>query len=148
MKLFPQDLIEAFNAGEVVCICGSGPSVMSGFPGWPDLLGLMVDECENQLVGFQQGRELRALLKRGHFLEVADECSSLLAGQLYRDFFQRVFRRDSVRPNKVHEVLTQLPFSAVLTTNYDNLLERIYLAKCQLDSYPLVYTQKNIAQLP
>lgn len=148
MIAFPKDLIDAFNSDEVVCVVGSGPSIAAGFPSWLQLLELMVDECEKQLVGFKQGLELRALLKQGHFLEVADECSKLLSGQLLRDLFQRIFREGSISPTKLHRQLAQLPFSAILTTNYDNLLERVYVAKNRANSFPLVITQTNIAQLP
>ncbi len=148
MQPFPQDLIDSFNSDEVVCICGSGPSIAAGFPTWGKLMDLMIEECEHQLVGFSQGRELRRLLKEGHLLEVADECARLLHGQLYRDFLQKLFRQDSVSPTKLHQLLTVLPFSALLTTNYDNLIERAYLAGSEGNRYPLVYTHKNAAQLP
>ena len=66
----------------------------------------------SRLVGFRQGKELRALLRRGHLLEVADECSSSLGGQLYRDFIQRHFRDPAIRPTKLHGLIAQLPLSA------------------------------------
>lgn len=148
MKSFPQDLIDAFNSDEVIGIVGSGPSVAVGFPSWDRLLELMIAECEKQLVGFKQAKELRNLLKRGHLLEVADECSRLLEGQLYRDLFQRVFRREDVQLGKLHGLIAKLPFSALLTTNYDNLLERAYVQQPREDAYPLVFTRRNAAQLP
>jgi signal transduction histidine kinase/ActR/RegA family two-component response regulator len=148
MIQFPQDLIDAFNSDEVVCVVGSGPSIAAGYPSWSELLLLMIGECEKQLVGFKQGPELRKLLKQGHLLEVADECAKLLAGHLYQDFFQRTFRKESIRPTKLHNQLTQLPFSAILTTNYDNLLERAYILKNRATAFPFVFTQKNVAQLP
>jgi len=67
---------------------------------------------------------------------------------LYRDFIQRVFRQKLIRPVRLHELIVQLPFSSLLTTNYDNLLERACVARPRSDMYPLVFTLKNAAQLP
>ena len=69
MENFPQDLLDAFNSDEVIGIVGSGPSVAAGFPSWSKLLDLMISECDKQLVGFKQAKELRKLLKGEHFLE-------------------------------------------------------------------------------
>jgi hypothetical protein len=108
----------------------------------------MIDECAKQLVGFKQRNELHALLRKGHLLEVADECSKLLGGYLFRDFIQKLFRNPAVRPVRLHELIVQLPFSAILTTNYDDLLERAYVLKNHTDVYPLVFSRDNVAQLP
>ena len=108
----------------------------------------MIAECQAQLVGFKQGKELRALLRKGHFQEVAGECAELLRGDLYRDFIQNTFRREGIVPTKIHHLLLGLPLGAIVTTNYDNLIERTYARKLPSDDYPLTYTSKNVAKLP
>ncbi len=146
MQSFPKDLLDALFSGEAVAVVGSGLSVASGLPTWKELLELLIKECEQNIFQFQEGDELRELLKDGLFSEVADECSSRLGKSLYRDFIQRIFQSVTLKPNATHQLLYQLPFSAILTTNYDTLLEQVFV-KNRDNGIPPVYTQKNIAQL-
>ena len=144
---FPQDLIDSFRSNEVVGVIGSGLSAHAGFPSWHRTLELMIAECQNQLVGFTQGKELKTLLRKYLYQEVAEECAELLRGDLYRNFIQDTFRRDTIIPSNLHHLLSDLPLSAILTTNYDNLIERTYAQKHPSGSYPLTFTSKNVAQL-
>ena len=144
---FPQNLIDSFRSNEVVGVIGSGLSLHAGFPGWQETLELMIAECQTQLVSFTQGRELRSLLRKGLLPEVAGECADLLRGDLYRNFIQKTFGQDSIAPTKLHHLLSNLPFGAILTTNYDNLVERTYAQNLRSGSRPLTFTSKNLTQL-
>ena len=144
---FPQNLIDSFRSKEVVGVIGSGLSVHAGFPGWQKMLGLMIAECQAQSVSFTLGRELRSLLRKGLFQEVAGECADLLRGHLYRNFIQKTFVQDHIAPTKLHHLLADLPFGAILTTNYDNLIERTYAQRFCSGSQPLKFTPNNLSQL-
>ena len=144
---FPQNLIDSFRSSEVVGVIGSGLSVHTGFPGWQETLELMIAECQTQLVSFTQGRELKSLLRKGLYQEVAGECADLLRGDLYRNFIRKTFGQDHFAPTKLHHQLPDLPFGAILTTNYDNLIERTYAQKLRSGSHPLTFTSKNLTQL-
>lgn len=144
---FPQDLIDSFRSNEVIGIIGSGLSHQAGFPNWKETLELMISECQRQLVSFTQSKELKSLLRKGLYPEVAEECADLLRGDLYRNFIQNTFGGNRNVPTKVHELLLDLPLSAILTTNYDTLIERTYAKQLRSNSYPFTFTSKNLAQL-
>ena len=144
---FPKDLIESLASGQALAIVGSGLSVAAGLPSWNRLLALMIHECEQHCVGFKDSKELHQMLESGLLLEVATECCNQLGKPLYRDFIQRTFREHSSSPTKTHQSLLQLPFAAILTTNYDNLLERAFIKNKRKTDLAPVYTQKNVSQL-
>jgi len=147
MKKFPKDLLDAIISGEAISIVGSGLSVAAGLPSWRKLLELMINECEQHVIDFSEGDELRNLLKEGSFAEVADECRSRLGSSLYRNFIQRIFHPACAKPTPTHRLICQLGFSAILTTNYDNILEQAYMESRGDYGIPPVYTQENVAQL-
>ena len=144
---FPRDLVEALASDDAIAIVGSGLSVAAGMPSWTGLLNLMILECEQHCVRFKDSDELRQMLGSGLLLEVADECCNQLGKPLYRDFIQRTFRDQSAIPTNTHQFLMQLPFTAMLTTNYDNLLERAFIQNSKKPLLAPVYTQKNVSQL-
>ncbi|MBI4447318.1 MAG: SIR2 family protein [Acidobacteria bacterium] len=143
----PKDLLDAFDNSEVVGVIGSGLSVAAGFPSWNSLLLLMVEECERNVANFDEANELRQMLQEGLLFEVADECRTRLGNSLYRDFLQRTFLLQGVQPTPHHRLLVQLPFQALVTTNYDTLLEHAYTDESGDAGLPPVYTQNNVAQL-
>ena len=144
---FPLNLIDSFRSNEVVGVIGSGLSLHAGFPGWQKMLGLMIAECQAQSVSFTQGRELRSLLRKGLFHEVAGECADLLRGNLYHNFIQKTFGQEHIAPTKLHHLLPDLPFGAILTTNYDNLIERTYAQRFRSGNHPLTFTPNNVSQV-
>jgi signal transduction histidine kinase len=147
MNTFPKDLIDALASGEAVAVVGSGLSITAGLPSWPQLLEAMIKECDEHCVGFSDGNELRQMLAHGEFLPVADECVKKLGKSLYRDFLQRIFKNPSACPTETHRLLLDLPFSAILTTNYDTLLEQSVSRTKKKASPAPVYTHKNNAEL-
>jgi PAS domain S-box-containing protein len=144
---FPKDLIDTIVAGQAIAVVGSGLSVAAGLPSWKKLLEMMVAECEEHFPEFSDAKELRKMLAQDHYLDVAGECSKRLGKALYRDFMQRTFRAGGHRPTRQHWPLLQLPFSAILTTNYDNLIEQAFLQLNRRSAPPPVYTQKSLAEL-
>ena len=147
MRKFPKDLLDALLLGEAVGLIGAGPSISAGVPNWSDLLKLMISECEENIIDFQEGNELRTLLEEGMFLLVAEECRNRLGKSLYRDFMQKIFRPRSIEPSQAHKIVCKLPFTAILTTNYDKLLEQAYSESIDTSDIPPVYTHVNTAQL-
>ncbi len=71
--------------------------------------------------------ELKQLLEKREFLMVAQELLERLGGEVIADFMSDVFDPDSIVPARIHELITAMPFRGYLTTNYDNLLERVYV---------------------
>jgi len=143
----PNDLLSYISSGEAVAVIGSGFSVAAGFPSWNQLLELLINECEQNIQYFDENDELKHLLKKGYILEVAEGCRSILGKSLYNNLIQRVFRNPSINITDFHKFMFNIPFSSILTTNYDNLLEQTFYNMQKKECYLPVYTQKNIAQL-
>jgi hypothetical protein len=109
-----------------VLFVGAGLSAAAGLPDWKSLLVAMVDEIESDGVPDGSTSELRALVAAGKLLEVADHCRQRLGERRYQELLGERLRGGAGDIPDVHRLITQLPFSAVVTTNYDKLLERAY----------------------
>jgi hypothetical protein len=105
---------------------GAGLSAAAGLPDWKNLLLAMITEIESDGVTDGSSAELRALIDAGKLLDVADHCRQRLGERRYQELLGERLRGGSGDIPEVHRLITQLPFSAVVTTNYDKLLERAY----------------------
>lgn len=89
-------------------------------------------------------RELEKLLEAGKFPELAGYCRDLLGR---RNFHERV--RSELRPEgeppETHRAIVRTPFSCVVTTNFDNLLEDAY-ARWDSRGIPKAPTGAELAQ--
>ena len=129
----PADLERALIGGECVLFAGAGLSRGAGLPDWDALIARMA-------------RELG--------LEAHEKLDHLDLAQWYREKFGRaglarligeVFADPafSPRPTLAHYLAMSLPANFVITTNYDDLLERTLSA---LKRYPVaVVAQEDIA---
>lgn len=74
-------------------------------------------------------KELDTLLEAGKLLEIADYCKEKLGDRLYGEILTDRLRGDMIVIPDPHKVIVDLPFSAVITTNYDKLLEQAYISQ-------------------
>ena len=89
--------------------------------------------------------ELTQYLDAGDYLLVAEELIERLGRATFHDFIVQTFEKPSLRPTEVHRMLPLLPFSAVLTTNYDSLLESAYTLVNGVG--PRVFTHRDYPEL-
>jgi hypothetical protein len=113
----PVDLLNAFDPDSpqgVVAFVGSGPSCLAGLPSWSTLLRRIAHE-----IG--QGEKVETHLAKGEFLRVAE---FLARNRTERDIQLRVAKHiGSIHtPSTLHRQIVSLPFSGIITTNYDLLL--------------------------
>jgi hypothetical protein len=87
--------------------------------------------------------ELKRLLKAGKLLEVADHCKVVL-GSGYNEVLSERLRGGTGTIPDPHAVIVKLPFSAIVTTNYDKLLERSYAS---VGSLPKTPTHRDVDAL-
>jgi len=121
--LYPKDLIDQLQSGSVTPFIGSGFSIPSGVPSWLSLLNGLVDELGEHPIA----AEIRELLDDG-------DLSSIAAPALYKllssEFALRQYVQQRLgqpwKPNQYHAALASLPSDVVITTNWDNLIERTY----------------------
>jgi hypothetical protein len=114
----PSDLIDAFDpkTGKgLVAFVGSGPSCNAGVPSWSALLLQIAAEVNLE-------REVESYLSRGEFLQVAQFLADERSEAEIRERVARRIRQAAKSPSPIHELLVRIPFSGIITTNYDLLL--------------------------
>jgi hypothetical protein len=147
------DLVEALKNGRAIAIVGSGLSSQVGGPRWEDLLyGMLAEACETRpeetdriKAAFQEIKENRLLSAAGLLkvvlgagfskavvrqIEFKRELRPRTDIKETKDILDALFEtcgRPEKRilvPSINHRILMQLPFRAIITTNYDRLLEQ------------------------
>jgi hypothetical protein len=124
----PKELIERIADGSATVFIGAGLSQGAGLPGWPKLLEQMMAWGKENNVVFSQDdeKELKTSIQKGELLWVADELRERLGKSAFHQFMLEVFQQSKPQPTEAHRLLPAIPFSSVLTTNYDRLLEKVY----------------------
>jgi hypothetical protein len=144
----PGDLVDAIVSHRCVLFAGAGVSragvqvkgitVEQYLPSWEGLLILLVDRAvQNGHTTQPEGTKLRDAVKQGKHLFVAETVRRLLGAREFDDALENIFRSALLRPTKRHELISRIPFSSVVTTNYDKLLEATYAKKGHI---PPTYT--------
>lgn len=113
------EVLNALASGLSVAFIGSGPSNAMHYPTWAQLVTLLQDEFDKEGLAYDRD-SLAKLLKDRKYPE-ALRC---LQGEHDKAFIcSRItsfFHPGSTGTDELYKVLTQLPFSCYLTTNYDD----------------------------
>ena len=110
---------------DVVFFVGAGLS-MPLFPGWNAILNEMIDETSRKFGRKFPKSEVKKMLKKGGYLEVAEACASELGRTDYAGFIRRKFRKDASEMKPIplaYAELLKLDVKTILTTNYDQIPE-------------------------
>jgi NAD-dependent SIR2 family protein deacetylase len=145
-SLVPEDLVQAIVANRCVAMVGLGLSRPAGSPDWEGLLHQMMGWYESHVAKLSNRDELEACIKQGDLLLVADELRELFDPSEFVSFMASVFKKKDLKPAAAHSLLTEVNFAAVLTTNYDNLLESAYTIASG-GSKPLTFTHSDQSEL-
>lgn len=111
----------ALDLRDTVLFVGSGLSTWSGLPNWSRLIGSLITFVENK-TGTTQTAARRSS-SQGDLLAAADYLVSRLKAVELAEFFNTDLRFPLARPSQVHELLSRLGPTCLLTTNYDRLIE-------------------------
>jgi len=122
----PTALIDQIVRGNCVAFVGAGPSVGAGFPDWRSLLLSMHQYAVEEGVDLPDPAIINDCIATGDLLLAADELRDRIGADRFRRFINSVFRKPAVSPTALHLELVRMPFAAVITTNYDTLLEAAY----------------------
>lgn len=110
-------------------------------PSWGELLETLIDRAVKiNHITAGEGSKLKRAVKDRKFLFVAETIRRRLGSREFDDAFDEIFRNSSLRPTHRHELITEIPFSAIVTTNYDKLLETAYAIHGLI---PPVYSYDN-----
>lgn len=142
----PERLVEDIARDNCVLFVGAGLSMGARLPSWRHLMERMMDWAEEHRVDLSgDRRELKSLIKESEYLLVAEELRELMGKERFKQFMTEVFRDDRLRPTDTHRLLPEIQFSAVVTTNYDVLLEGVYTSPD--GGVPRSYTQEDTGAL-
>jgi SIR2-like domain len=126
------DLCSTLQNGQLVPLVGSGMSVPSGFTVWPDFLRSI------RLHSSMNEKDLEELLARWEYEEAAEQLAAAMPGRLFDERIEHELRIDD--PVVICGAVVFLPElfdKLVLTTNLDDLLEKMYDQRGQRFSHIL-----------
>jgi len=152
--IIPAELADALRTKRCILFVGAGLSAQvsrsdgSPLPDWSKLLLEFLEWAIARQVRFWGDPEdIRAMIKNGNLLMAAQELQDRIGTPALGEFLDRVFRDETVLPSSAHRVLPRIPFRAVLTTNYDSLIEAAYTIETG-GSIPPVWTQEDLLFRP
>jgi hypothetical protein len=118
----PAPLVDHIKQRRCVLFAGAGLSMQAELPSsWAELLRDMVEHLPN--LRPEESAELQTLLERGKLLDVAEYCKLKDLFQFNAVLEERLRGADCEVPD-AHRIVARIPFSGVVTTNYDKLIER------------------------
>jgi hypothetical protein len=119
-------LVSYLRNRRCVLFVGAGLSRPAGYPGWRQLMETVVQQTASAGVGDAGRVELSALLDAGRYAEVADQCRELLGRSRFGALLRAQLARPVAPPQATHRAIVQTPYAAIVTTNFDTLLEDAY----------------------
>ncbi|NOJ93314.1 SIR2 family protein [Corallococcus coralloides] len=131
--LLPKPVHDAYRTNTLAICAGSGLSlgrdVQGDFPTWQELPKRLLDACERlDVLDAERIQNKRNFFKNCMRLEnMLAELGSLRTA-LDRDYqraLNEIFRPVKSAPGSVHRALCRLGVRALLTTNYDSLIEEV-----------------------
>lgn len=135
-----EELMVALSKNNCVVFVGAGLSVGANLPSWSGLLYLLLDHLKKTSDDKSIANEIEKLINKNKLLLAAKELKRHL-GSDFGKHMRQIFQAPDIQPQATHELITQLPFHAALTTNYDNLLNLAYKG-----TKP-VYTHRQFSEL-
>lgn len=120
----PKELIRQIKNGKCILFAGAGASLDAGLPSWSELLRTMVEKINDYgLLIDSQRTEIDYLLCNQEFTAIAEFCKEKLGPFDFAEIIRECLNSTN-RISQTHNILSQIPFKAAVTTNYDNLIEK------------------------
>lgn len=125
----PETLEKQVVSGNCILFVGAGLSQTgtnkngNPLPLWNELLNEMLKRTkrEGRLEDSDYEQIEKSINNQRDYPEIADVLRSKLGGALFKDFMLEVF--DGAQPGQIHKVIPDMSFRAILTTNFDKLIE-------------------------
>ena len=130
-------LREAINSKTLIIFAGSGLSAQATTddnkhpPLWKGLLKGMVNWChESGLIQIEYSKEILELINKGYLIEAGQELEEILTekSQL-QQCLGEILLCNQANLSEAHKLIVQIPFSAYITTNYDEFIEGAFWAE-------------------
>jgi hypothetical protein len=129
MPNLPTVLRDEINRGRCILFVGAGASMDAvdanghPLPHWGMLLTELVDLIQDSTEPDPSNivDEIQTMLNYGDFMPIAEWIDHRLGDARFRKHL--IARLATAKYSQVHEILSSKPFRAVITTNYDRLIE-------------------------
>lgn len=125
----PKELIEALKEKRVSVFVGAGLSISSGMPSWKELIKELITQV--QALPFDTKSDVEEYNKLiedpSKYLMLAQDIKISL-GKVYYDYLTSRFTDQTKTFSQNHKIIVELPLNFIITTNYDNLIEKAYVA--------------------
>lgn len=135
--LIPEMLVRRVREGRCCLFVGAGLSAQAQagdgtrLPTWKALLERMITWCvEHRIPLRADPSELAEVIEKGRLLVVAQELQESLGGQL-NACLADVLHSGDTRPSDAHRALCGTDWVAILTSNYDALIEGAYAVESE-----------------
>lgn len=126
----PKHLLEEINCGNCVAFVGAGFSACAGFPTWKNLLIAIAEKALETRKLSRKSHDLiveLAALGTSHGLnQAAQELEDTLGVKMFGVYLSELLQPPDPLPESMKrrlDLLFGIPFRAILTTNFDPLLE-------------------------
>lgn len=143
LKDIPDGLYKAICDDRCALYAGAGLSMRAGYPSWSGLLSLLIEKATSDtIISEEKAKELNELAKK-KFLLVAQELSDDFGREVFLSEIVNILSVYTRKPTEAHNMLPTIPFSLVITTNYDQLIENAY-AKVK-GEIPSTYNYQDVS---
>jgi hypothetical protein len=116
-------LKQELGEGNCVAFVGAGPSMDARYPSWQNLVRRLGCEAGLAMPEVPEGADGRGAIGR-EIRGFAQECRTKLGEEAYHEFLKKEFHpAGKLQFTPLHSYLVTMPFSALITTNFDPCLE-------------------------
>ncbi|WP_372999851.1 SIR2 family protein [Lutispora sp.] len=109
-------LKQAITDNKLVVFVGAGASINSGIPLWKDAVQKIYERIGS------------TALDKNDTLKIPQVYFNARGEKEYNELVKDIFKYDGKNPNKIHELIVKLNPCHVITTNYDDFLEKAFIA--------------------
>jgi len=122
---FDPFFVAQVREGKCVLFAGAGLSAAAGYPSWSSLVHGVMDAAKATHPDVKVAG-LEALLAEGKLLEAAAYLRDSMGAEEFFAALRALLEKKEVPPSAVHRLLPRFRFRAIVTTNFDHLIERAF----------------------
>lgn len=125
---FDPFFVTQVREGKCVLFAGAGLSAAAGYPSWASLLRGIVEIAQKSVPDLKVAG-LQAYFAEGKLLDAAAYLRGAMGAQPFYEALRALLKERDVAPSATHKLLARFSFRAIVTTNFDQLIERAYDGK-------------------
>jgi len=144
MPPIPKQLAESLKSNRCMLFVGSGPSVAAGYPSWDELVKELIEESAGAYPEKAESLKKYAADQKDPLM-VAEFARNKLGIQRYGQLLKKLFAAQKAKPQPSHNGMAKTNYRAVITTNYDKLIETAFTF--ERGYAPTVFTSESISSL-